>query len=402
MASVGASARAAGNIVCSIDLRQLSGFEEFEEKIKVSDADVFGLSVSIVDQWPALMCAHLIKKHRPECKVIAGGQHPTIFPERYNINAIDSVVMGEGEVTFVDLLGKVERGESLPRQVKGERPDLDKIPWAARDLFDSSKELYCQLAPDQKTPSVTMVSGRGCPFHCTYCQPTENAVFGKPNRSRSPENVVGELQILKRKHNFNSVTFWDDSFTFNSKWVDRFSDLFEKENFKASITACTRADLICNHEGMIERLASIGLNWVAIGLESGSQRLLDFIKKGTTVEQNLQAARICRKYGIKVYGAHMYGIPTETREDSLATLKMMETINPEHNSPFLFLPIEGTEIYKYCEENDLILPNVKERTIARTGVFIPSLKGIDYEYIRGLITGTKLVKIEEQMQQIGV
>ena len=140
---------------------------------------------------------------------------------------------------------------------------------------------------------------------------------------------------------------------------------------------------------MIERLASIGVTWFVIGLESGSQRILDMIKKGTTVEQNIEASRICKANGIKVFGTFMYGLPTETEDEALATALMIDKIKPEHASPFYFTPIPGTGIYDLCEKDDLILPQTKDRTIERTGRFLPTIKGVNYDYLHSLMMGKR-------------
>ncbi len=387
IASIGASLKADDYEVNLIDMRQLSGWAHFKEKIVISPSVVYGLSVSAVDYHSALQAASIIKAIHPNSKVVVGGIHPSIFPEHYKGTNIDIVLMGEGEITFSWLIKELEAGRELPSVMQGSKPDLDTIPWADRELFDYQRELECFFAPDQDTPSVTMLAGRGCPFHCQYCQPAENAVFGLPYRMRSPENVVGELQSLKDKYHFKSITFWDDTFTYRKNWIAQFCDLFEKGHFKATIAACSRADIICRNEEMVERLASIGLDWFVIGLESGSQRILDFLKKGTTVEQNLMASKICRKYKIKIFGTYMYGLPTETKEEALMTARMIDEIQPEHNSPFYFLPIPGTGIYKYCHDNNLILDDMEDRTIARTGMFQPTLKGVDYNFLNALRNG---------------
>lgn len=389
IASIGASAKAAGHEVSLLDLRNLANGAAAIAKIAASDADVFGLSVSPVDGQFAPMIAKAVKHYHPESKIIVGGIHPTIFPERYDIPEIDTVVVGEGEVTFPDLVCLHELGEPLPKTIRGEKPNLDRIPWADRELFDYRRELDCFFAPGQELPSVTMLAGRGCPFSCAYCQGAENAVFGKPYRIRSPENVIAELKMLKAKYDFKSITFWDDTFTLNKKWIMEFCDLYERENFGATIAACSRADIICRNEEMVERLASIGTTCFVIGMESGSQRVLDFIKKGTTVEQNKQAAKICRKYGVKVFATYMYGLPTETNEEALATARMIDEIAPEFPSPFYFFPIEGTDIYSYCRDNDLLMPGHEKRTIERTGIFAPAIKGVDYGFLNEVMMGRR-------------
>ena len=380
IASVGASAKAAGYDVNLIDLRTLTGWEEFVSKIKADLADVYGISISQADCKPGAELITKIKETVPNSKIIVGGLHPSVFPFAYADKGV-TVVVGEGEISFVDLLKMVESNSPLPTVIRGTKPNLDEIPWVDRNLFDYERELECLFSNDQPGPTVTMLAGRGCPMKCTYCQPAENMVFGSPYRLRNPQNVIDELLYLYDKHHFKNVLFWDDTFAINKKWIMEFCDLYEAQNFRATISACNRADIICNNESMIKRMAEVGVNWFVVGMETGSQRLLDFIKKGTTVEQNKEAVRISRKYGIKTYATIMYGLPTETREDSLATCKMIEEANPEYTQVFWFLPIPGTDIYKYCIENDLILPGVLDRTIARTATFIPNLKNIDYDYI---------------------
>lgn len=380
IALIGAATKKAGHDVDLIDLRQLSGFEELAGIIKANPADVYGISVAPVDYYGALKTVFGIKTNAPQAKIIVGGIHPSIFPQEYDFDVIDTVVIGEGEVTFPKLLQDLAR---LPKVIHGERPDLDVVPYADRELFDYRRELCCFFAPDQKTPSITMIAGRGCPFKCNYCQPAENAVFGKPYRMRPADAVVDELAELYGKYRFKSVTFWDDTFTVSPGWVDRFCDAYEIMNFDATIAACSRADIICNHPKMIERMASVGVDWLVIGFESGSQRLLDLIQKGTTVEQNLKASAICRKYGVKIFGTYMYGLPTETEADSTATAKMIDRIKPEHASPFWYVPIKGTGLYDFCSKNNLILD--EPENIGRTGVFVPRIRGVDYAHIQTLM-----------------
>lgn len=382
IASIGAQTKAQGHEVDLIDLRQLAGWEEFVVRIEANPAEVYGLSVAPVDYPSALQAVYHIKTTVPKAKIIIGGIHPSIFPEEYDYKVIDTVVTGEGEITFPKLLKNLN---NLPKRIQGEKPDLDAIMWADRELFDYKRELSCNFAPDQKIPSITMIAGRGCPYHCNYCQPAENAVFGKPHRMRSAQDVIAELTQLKMRYDFQSITFWDDTFTFNRKWVMEFCDLYERTGINVPITVCSRADIICNNEAMVKRMAEVGVDWFVIGMETGSQRLLDLIEKGTTVEQNIRAGEICRKYGIKIFGTFMYGLPTETREESDATATLIARIAPELASPFWFNPIKGTKLYDYCVANDLLLEGSESRSVARTGMFRPAIKGVDYDHLTGFI-----------------
>lgn len=383
IASIGASTKKVGHEVDLIDLRQLSGWEEFGEKVKANPANVYGISVAPVDAPYIVQCCYQIKRNAPDAKIIVGGIHPSIFPESYNYQNIDTVVIGEGEITFPRLLEDID---NLPRVIKGEKPDLNKIPWVDRELFDYRRELSCNFAPGH-IRSVTMIAGRGCPYQCSYCQPAENAVFGKPFRIRDPWDVVQELEYLYEKYQYHSITFWDDTFTFSREFVMQFCGLFSESKAynhgRPEIIICSRADIICNKPDMIKSLAEIGVNWIVIGLETGSQRLLDFIRKGTTVEQNIRSVEICKQYGINVYATIMLGLPTETKEETQMTVDMINKSLPTFVSPFWYVPIPGTGLYNFCDDNDLILN--KKDTISRTGHYRPTIRGIDYQYLRSVM-----------------
>ena len=383
LASIAASVKAAGYMVDLIDVRIVDDWEEFKDKIIKSSSCYFGISIDNVSVSYGIQVAKIIKEIKQDSYIVVGGLNPSLFPETYDgIDTIDFVMKGEGEISMVKLFEKLDNGKKPNRFIIGIKPDLDKIPWVDRELFDYKRELMNRCYPGQKRPIVTMLAGRGCPYRCTFCQGAEREVFGLPFRIRSPRNVIDELIELKKKYNFRNINFWDDTFTLNPKWVFEFCDLYEKQNFQAGITACSRADIICRNEEMVKRLVEVGLQWFQIGYESGSQRILDFLKKDVTVKQNYKAAAICKKYGIKVTGTFMFGLPTETKEEAVATVKMILDIKPDHPTPFYFIPAPGTEIYQYCVDNDLILN--KDKSIARTGMYEPAIKGIDYEYLNYL------------------
>jgi len=383
LASIGAYIKSKGYDVKLIDMRTLDSWEDFKKTIENLNTDIIGISVSNLDYKIAMRAVEIIKDLKPSTKIIAGGLNPTIFPENYKNNQkIDYIITEEGEITFTKIVRGLEKSVSLPKFNKGEIPNLNELPWADRNLFNYSRELNCHFTPDQTLPSVTMIAGRGCPYQCTYCQPAENLTYGRPHRIRSPQNVIAELRALKNEFDFKSITFWDDTFTVNPEWIFEFCDFYEKEKFGATIAACNRADIICRNESIVKRLSEIGVDWFVIGFESGSQRILNLLKKGTTVEQNYKAASICKKYGIKIFATFMLGLPTETKEEQLATAKMIMNIKPKHLGPFYFVPIMGTEIYDLCQEKDLILPDLTDYlAIERSGVFRPTIKNIDYKFL---------------------
>jgi radical SAM superfamily enzyme YgiQ (UPF0313 family) len=149
--------------------------------------------------------------------------------------------------------------------------------------------------------------------------------------------------------------FHDDCLTENREWVLEFCDLYEAEGFRQPFFCQSRADILANNEDMVRRMAEVGLKGYFIGFESGNDRVLKFLRKGTTREKNLEAARVCKKYGIKVWANYMLGLPTESKEEVMDTISMLKEIDPDWYSPAFYTPHPGSDLYDYCVEHDLSL-----------------------------------------------
>jgi radical SAM superfamily enzyme YgiQ (UPF0313 family) len=157
-----------------------------------------------------------------------------------------------------------------------------------------------------------------------------------------------------------------------------------------------RADIIVKNEEMMKTLKMAGCDTVSIGIESGSQRILDFLGKGTTVEQNIEAVRTCKKHGLRVVANYMYGIPSETNDDVLMTATMISKMDPEVKSCAYFTPYPGCELATYCEERGLSL--LKDFKDFNRYPGKPKIKGVDYDYIRK--TRERFGEIEPQTYYI--
>lgn len=387
----------AGHEVRLADLRHYKSWIDYCSVLEDFKPDWVGISASYLDTKPAKQAAKLTRQNLPDCKIVVGGLSPTLDPDLWlSDDNFNHVVTNEGEIVLPQIIS----GVITDRLVKGIQPALDELPYADRDIFDYDYEKACAFAPEQATPMITMISARGCPFQCTYCQPAEKMVFGKGTRQRSVEHVIGELKMLHAKHKFKSITWWDDTFTLNKKWLTEFCDKFIDafgENHGIEMVVCSRADIICRDEEAVKMLAKIGVKWFLIGFESGSDRLLKFLKKGTCVEWNIKAAEICRKHGIKVFGTFMLGLPYETKEEAIATKQMIETINPDAKLVFYFTPIPGTEIFRFCVENDLILRS-ELLDIDRTANYKPKIKGIDYSFLNEIRISLNEEKLQGELK----
>ncbi len=390
LASISAAAKAEGFEIDLIDLRALESWDHFREEFKKRDPDVVGITMMSVDYNPVMRALQIMKEVKPEVITVVGGPHVTLaLDDALRMPNVDYLVLHEGEITFPRLLHAIEEGRPPKQKVlRGITPDLDKIPFADRDLFleEWRKWGYTLNSPEVPfvkelpPPFVTIIAGRGCAYKCSFCKPGEDLIFGKRVRRRSVENVIEELKMLRDKYNFASFMFHDDCLTEDRNWVVEFSRRYKEEGFTQPFFCQSRADIIVRHEDMVALMADAGLAGYFIGFESGNQRILNFLRKGTTVEKNIQAAKICKKYGLAIWANYMLGIPTETKEEVMDTVNMIREIDPDYFSPSFFTPHPGTDLYDYVMEHDLSL--ITDYDQYRRNPTEPKIKGQDYEFLK--------------------
>jgi anaerobic magnesium-protoporphyrin IX monomethyl ester cyclase len=365
LAYISSAAKAQGFDIDLIDLRALSGWDEFRSELLRRQPDVVALTMMSVDYNPALEAVRIVKETLPQTVTVVGGPHPTVMVEEVTeIPEFDYVIIREGEVTFPRLLAQLREGKPPDNRVlEGEMPVLDALPFADRELFLGEWRKYgytldspeVPFVPDLPAPFLTIIAGRGCKYNCNFCQPAERMIFGRKVRKRSPANVIAELEELRDRYHFASFMFHDDCLTEDREWVLEFCDRYEQGGFTQPFFCQSRADIIGKNEDMVQRMAQVGLKGYFIGFESGSDRVLKFLRKGTTREKNLEAARVCKKHGIKIWANYMLGLPTETREEVMETISMLKEIDPDWYSPAFYTPHPGSDLYDYCIEHDLSL-----------------------------------------------
>jgi len=388
LAQLSACAKAEGFSVDLIDLRALSGWDHYRAELAQRAPDVVGLTMMSVDYNPATQALKIAKEVIPGTVTVVGGPHPTLVLDEVVANPdIDYIVTHEGEITFTSLLQAVERGcPPRERVLQGERPVLDEIPFVDRDLFLEEWLRFGYDVPSPEVPFVeelpgpfvTIIAGRGCIYNCNFCQPAERRIFG-PFRQRSVHSVVAELKELRDRFHFASFMFHDDCLTNDREWVEEFCRAYKEEGSDQPFFCQSRADIIVRHEDMVEQMADAGLRGYFIGFESGSDRVLRFLRKGTTRQINVKAARICKKYGIKVWANYMLGLPTETREEVMETISMLKEIDPDYYSPAFYTPHPGSDLYDYCVENDLSL--ITSHDQYRRNPTEAKIKGQDHEFL---------------------
>lgn len=320
---------------------------------------IAGISVTSPTLESAGRVAALIKETRPSIKVVFGGIHPTLMPdETLRFPFVDIAVRGEGEITLVELLKALEKGEGL-RGIAGisykengsvihnpERPyitRLDDLPFPARHLFRVDR-YRPPLDMVNRYPVRVMITSRGCPYRCIFC--AAKAVPGNHYRATTPDKIIEEAELLISKYNARSIIFWDDNFTFDKERVIKFSELCIKEKIQKRITwSCeSRADGVDPY--LLKKMAQAGCWLVQYGLETGTQRLLDLINKGTTLEQSRKAVLWTEKAGMRCRATFMLGLPTETREESLKTISFARSLKLHRAKFTLLTPYPGSELFR--------------------------------------------------------
>lgn len=369
-----------GHRVRHLDCRQCRDWTDVRARIAAQPFAVALLSVATVDFDASRMIAGIIRELVPQAKIIAGGPHPTLATEEMlDLPAFDCIFTHEAEVSLPALLADLDH---LPHQVRGEMPmELDRLPFVDRSLSPGGETPALWGLP---RPFFTITASRGCPYLCTFCQPAERMVFGNKVRKRSVANLLDELEILAREHGMRSFMIHDDCFTQFPGWVDEFCREKQKRGLQQPFVCQSRADIICQRPEMLAGLAAAGLKWVLIGFESGSDRILSFIKKGATVAQNLEAAAICRRLGIRIFANYMFGLPTETEEEMRQTVAMIQAIRPDLYAPAVFTPAPGSELYEYCRDNELILIDSAAGYRRNVGSGA-KIRGVDYGLVAKMV-----------------
>ncbi|MCX5679730.1 MAG: radical SAM protein [Candidatus Omnitrophica bacterium] len=308
------------------------------------DADIVGF-YSTTPQFPTVL--KIVKEIKninraKDSLYIIGGPHVSGKPEDAEDN-FDIVVAGEGEMALLDIVRKKEKNEKQERVVRcAYMSDLDSIPFPDRDLIDIRSYKY-RLNGHLTT---TMVTSRGCPFGCKFCA---NNAWGKTLRMRSLQNVFGEVKLLKDKYGYDSIMFFDDTMTVDKK---RMNGLCELLKGLGIIYRCfIRSDTV--NENVLTNMRDSGCVEVGVGLESGSQRILDIVGKEEKVGTNLSAIKACHKVGLRVKGFIVIGLPGEDKESVRETIDFLEKADLDDIDITLYKPYPGSVIYKEKEKFDI-------------------------------------------------
>ena len=285
----------------------------------------------------------------------------------------DYALRGEGDIASVDnILYKDKDGKFIQTKFHVWGQDLDAQPFPAREYMNNG--LY--LRPDTDAPMATIQTARGCPSSCVFC--LTPGISGKCVRFRSPENVMAELTECYEKFGIKDFFFKADTFTINAEWVKKLCELIIDSPLYGNINFTANSRVNPLKKETLELMKKAGCFMVAFGFESGSDEILKKIKKGATVEQNLQAARWCHEVGLPFWGFFVIGFPWENKGHIMKTKKLIYKADPDFIEVKMALPYYGTPLYETCKEDDLLAKNV-----------------LGSDFFHSSMTGTRYLTIKE-------
>lgn len=357
--------------------------DEVVHRLRQADFDAAGVT-GMVTEFPSVRwLSEVLKETNPSAKVILGGGLPTAFPRlMLEKTRADIVVVGEGEATVKELAHSLA-GDTPLDEVKGiwyrenGRPratqareligDLDTLPSPARHLFPLEQYManpvpYLRMFDEDVVPA-NIVSSRGCPYHCTYCF---HGLWGDRFRARSAENIVDEMKLLHSEYGVNGIFFMDDVFVLDRKRLLSICDRLISEDLDMIWAASGRVNLMNGH--MLERMRAAGCRTILYGIESGSQTILDEMRKGVRVEQARQAVLETWDAGILPVGYLMIGMFSETRETVEETVQFCNETGLVSGFSYA-TPFPGTELYAQAVEREMIEPGDAERLLERWGAW---------------------------------
>lgn len=373
----------AGHEVETIDINAYRwSKEEVEEKIKNAQYDLVGTGGMVTIYRYIKWLVGILKKYHPEKRIMVGGSCATSIPHiLLEKTKADIACIGEGEATVIELVRAIEKNYSLSDvegiaykektgEIKITPPrclikNLDALPFIDRNTFPIEIYMKNAVGSGNKNKwkdgvvkdaplSISINSARGCPYKCIFCY---HDFMGQRFRVRSAENIFAEICFLKEKYNITYFGLESDLFTYHKKNATRFCDLIIKNNMDVKFFVPARVDIMT--EEFIVKLKEGGCDLIGYGIESGSQRMLDVMKKGVTVEQAKKAVLLTQKHLGWADCTFVIGFPGETRETIKETVDFCKELNLAPEAIFYATPYPGTELWDLAIKKNLI-PDIEE------------------------------------------
>ena len=330
----------------------------FEETLEAFDPDVVAVTCLTTEVYNARDLLQKVKSCRPETFAVVGGHHASLVPDDFKFPYVDAIVVGEGEETFREFLAAVEkakggrpaeavaavdglvwrRGENewVANRPRALLPSLNDLPMPARDLAAQYADSYFFLFD---RPHGSIATSRGCPFRCNFCSVWK--FYHKKCRYMSAERVVDELETIRP----TAISFVDDNFLSNVKRAWRVLELIRERGIRKSFGMQARTDTISRNPDLLAAWREAGLETILIGFEAATQKQLDAVSKGATVEQNERAMDVLNGLGVHMWGAFIVN-PQFTEEDFHELKRYREERGVIYPQFTILTPLPGTDLYE--------------------------------------------------------
>jgi len=353
-----AAAGVRGHDLSVLDAQDMD-YVELRSRLAAAAPAVVGITTMTFTLVDVAETVRAAREVCPGCRVVLGGIHTHLYPrESLDLPGVDYLLVGEGERSFPLLLDAIALGRE-PREIPGVAyrkdgeirftppaliDDLDSLPFPARELLPVGR--YSSVVA-RRNPVSIMVTSRGCPFQCIFCNRPH---LGKRWRARSSENVVAELRECKAL-GIGEVLFYDDTFNIDRKRVVAICNAILKEKLDIAWDIRARVDLV--DEEMLRTLREAGCQRIHFGVEASSDESLRTLRKGYTIEQVKIAFELSRRVGIETLAYFMIGIPGEGRREAERTIEFAARLGADYAHITILTPFPGTELYRMALERGL-------------------------------------------------
>ena len=368
IASLAAVVRNAGHEVSILDCEALGlSPSQSTQSIAAWKPDYVGFSSTTLGIFAAAKVAEILKKNQDKLKIIIGGPHVTSVPEKTMrlFPHFDLGVIGEGEKTIIELLDALEnngklhnvdglalhKGESIELTENRQLiQNLDELPMPAYDLFPRLSETYrAPVFSLYREPTMSVILSRGCPGRCLFC---DRSVFGKVTRAHSVEYVMDMWKMLHFQYGIRDILVQDDTFTAFRKLLTGVCKRLKTEKLDMRWTCNARVDYMTPE--ILKLMKEAGCWSISYGIESGSQRILDYMGKRITLAQVKQAVRWTKEAGIRSRGFFILGYPTESQAEVAKTIEFMLDLDLDDIHVSLFTPFPNTGSYYQALEHGVL------------------------------------------------
>jgi len=369
-------------------------FDEIEKRIRKGKPDIVGISVPFsINEMAALKTTSVVKTVNKDIITVLGGMHPTVRPlETLSSKNVDFVIIGEGEITFRQLIDKLKtRSYGELKDVKGigykhsDNPfltspreliqDLDSVPSPARHLL--SMDSYFEAMKENKdsryayifnTRYASIITSRGCPYQCNFC--SIHLTMGNRFRARSPKGVIEEIKKLKQDYNIKHINFEDDNLTLNKKRFEHILDLTIENRLDItwSVPNGIRPEYV--DENLVRKMKASGCKRVFVAPESGEQKVVtDIVKKNLDLKKIEKVINLFKRYGIIVDGSFVIGMIGETKKDIWNTVRYalrLKKLGLDKIGIHIATPYYGTQLYEQAKNSGYLRKDLDSSLMTTT------------------------------------